>query len=216
MNAKIIKLDKEITSEIILKNNCYNLDLELCELGTRFAGTPGEKMAGDFIAAKLRSYGLDPKFEPFEHLGWRRGTARLEILEPIHRELATISLAGAPSTDRGGISGDVLYLGNGTPAEFNRAKNNIKDRIVLSTSLAPTGECLPPRQCHRRAKYGRAVEFGARAFIFMNSQAGMVPQTGSTLQNKTGKIPAVTVPFEEGEVLKHFLKKGGCKSPLSK
>lgn len=214
MNDKILKLDRAIVSEIILRNRCYAKDLELCEFGTRFAGTTGEKMARDFIMAELKSYGFDPKIEPFDHLGWRRGTAKLEILEPINRELMTISLAGAPSTDPGGVTGDVLYLGNGTPAEFNRLKDDIKDRIVLSTSLSPTGECMPPRQCHRRAKYGRAVEFGAKAFIFMNSQAGMVPQTGSTLQNKTGEIPAVTVPFEEGEVLKHFLKRGSVKVRL--
>lgn len=211
MNEKIMKLDKEIVSEIILQNRCYSSLTQLCEFGTRFAGTPGEKMARDYIVAELKSCGLNATVEPFEHLGWRRKTARLQILEPINREVQTISLAGAPSTPAGGIEGVVVYVGNGTPAEFNRAKNDVKDKIVISTSLSPAGECSPPRQCHRRTKYGRAVEFGARAFIFMNSQAGMLPQTGSTRQNKAGEIPAVTIPFEEGEMVKHFLQKGPVK-----
>ena len=42
----------------------------------------------------------------------------------------------------------------------------------------------------------------------MNSQKGMLPQTGSLRQNMEGEIPAVTVPFEEGEVLKRFNNMG--------
>jgi hypothetical protein len=60
---------------------------------------------------ELKAYGLDPKVESFEHLAWKRGTANFEILKPAHRKLHTISLAGAPSTNTGGIEGEVLYLG---------------------------------------------------------------------------------------------------------
>jgi len=45
----------------------------------------------------------------------------------------------------------------------------------------------------------------------MNSQKGMLPQTGSLRQNRLGEIPAVTVPFEEGELLKRYLKMGKLK-----
>lgn len=214
MSKKVLPLDKEITGEIILKNRCYDKLVELCELGTRFAGTPGEKLAADFIVKELESYGLNPRIESFEHLAWKRGTAKLEILEPIQRDLHTISLAGAPSTAPNGIEDDILFLGNGTPDEFNRFKSDIKGKIVMSTSLSPTNDCIPPRQCHRRTKYGRAIEFGAKGFIFMNSQPGMLPQTGSTRQNRRGEIPAVTVPYEEGEVLRHFLEKGRVKVRL--
>jgi hypothetical protein len=144
MDEKILQLDKEIVSEIILKKRCYRKLKQLCEFGTRFAGTPGEQMAREFIVQEFKSYGLDPKVETFEHLGWRRKTASLQIIEPVDRKVQTISLAGAPSTDPGGIEGVVLYVGNGTPAEFNRAKMDIKGKIVISTSLAPTAECMPP------------------------------------------------------------------------
>lgn len=211
LTNKIQMLDKTLVSEILLENRCLNDLWELCDYGTRFAGTDGERKAREFIVEKLNNFGLQAKQEPFEHQGWKRGTARVEILEPFKRELLTISLAGGPSTDPEGIIGEIVSVGNGTPAEFNRVKESIKGNIVLSSSLAPKNECLPPRQCHRRAKYGRAVEFGASAFIFMNSQRGMLPQTGSLRQNKIGEIPAVTVPFEEGELLKRYLKMGKLK-----
>lgn len=211
MPINLRNLDKELISEILLENRAHKNLWTLCDYGTRFPGTIGEKRAREFIVGELKEYGLKAKLEPFEHLGWKRGTAKVEILEPFERELLTISLASGPSTDPGGITGEIVSVGNGTPAEFNRAKESIKGNIVLSSSLAPRTECFPPRQCHRRAKYGRAVEFGASAFIFMNSQKGMLPQTGSLRQNKLGEIPAVTVPFEEGELLKRYLKMGKLK-----
>lgn len=215
MNVKIRKLDKEIVSETLLYNRPLKNLWALCDYGTRFAGTEGEKLARDFIVTKLKDYQLEPKTEPFEHLGWKRGYARLEILEPFEMELHPISLAGGPSTGPEGITSEIISVGNGTPAEFDKVKDKIRDNTVLSTSLAPRSECIPPRQCHRRTKYGRSIKFGAKAFIFMNSQVGMLPQTGSLKQNKMGEIPAVTVPFEEGELLKRYHSTGKLKIRLT-
>ena len=211
----ILRLDKEIISEILIQNNCYEKLWTLCDFGTRFAGTPGEVLARNFIIEELDDYGFEVTCEPFTHLGWKRGSAKLEVISPIKRELVTISLAGGPSTDIDGLSGELINVGNGTPGEFSNKKRDIKDNIVLSTSLSPRGQCNPPRQCHRRTKYGRAVEFGAKAFIFMNSQPGMLPQTGSLRQNILGEIPAVTVPYEEGILLQRLLDKGKVKVNIS-
>ncbi|TVQ26619.1 MAG: M20/M25/M40 family metallo-hydrolase [Spirochaetaceae bacterium] len=204
----ITELDQRLTGQIVLSNRTYERLRALTALGTRFPGTPGERAAQRFILDELRAAGLDPTIEEFEHLAWERGSASLSVTAPVTRKLLCISLAGAPSTPAGGIDGEILYLGNGTPAEFDRHKDAIRDRIVLVTSLAPRQECSPPRQCHRRTKYGRAVQYGAKAFLFMNSQPGMLPQAGSTRQNREGEIPAVTIPFEDGEVLKSLLKAG--------
>ncbi len=207
------KLDKEIISEVLIKNYAYKKLWDLCDFGTRFAGSPGEETAREYIISELKEYGFKPKIEKFEHLGWKRGTADLKILHPYERQLTASSLAGGPST-QGDIGGTIVSVGNGTPAEFEAKKHEIKDHIVLSSSLSPKTQCKPPRQCHRRTKYGRAVEFGAKAFIFMNSQPGMLHQTGSLRQNKEGEIPAVTIPFEEGELLKRFVEKGDVEIQL--
>ena len=210
----ISKLDKEIVSEILIHNFAYKKIWDLCDYGTRFPGTEGERQARQYIINELKTFGLKPKTEKFEHLGWKRGTAKLKTTRPYERELHTISLCGGPSTPNGGLDGKIISVGHGTPSEFNAKKDEIKDSIVLSSSLAPRANCNPPRQCHRRTKYGRAIEYGAKAFIFMNSQQGMLPQTGSLRQNKEGEIPAVTVPFEEGELLKRFNEKGNLKIHL--
>ncbi|MDP2856702.1 MAG: M20/M25/M40 family metallo-hydrolase [Bacillota bacterium] len=212
---RLKELDHRIVSEFVLGNGCYERLVELCALGTRFAGTLGEKLAQDYIVKQLSSYGLRTEIEPFEHLAWKRGTASLEIVDPVKRELVAVSLAGGPSTPEGGLECEVLSVGDGTPQEFEQYQGQIEDRIVFTTSFAPKTACMPPRQCHRRTKYGRAVANGAKAFLFMNSQPGMLPQTGSTKQNEPGEIPAVTLPYEEGEVLRYHLRRGPVRVKLS-
>lgn len=211
---ELYELDRAIVGELILGKKVYERLQELCALGTRFAGTAGEKLSQEYMMNELTSYGLKPRLEEFEHLAWQRQSSQLEILSPIAKELMSVSLAGAPSTPTEGIEGEILFLGDGTPSEFEAHKELIKGRIVLVTSLSPQCECSPPRQCHRRTKYGRAVAYGATALLFMNNQPGMLPQVGSTRQNREGEIPAVSIPFEEGKLLQHYLTQGPVKVRL--
>ncbi|TVQ24476.1 MAG: M20/M25/M40 family metallo-hydrolase [Spirochaetaceae bacterium] len=207
-------LSRGFIGEFVLRRAAYSTLQELCEIGTRFPGTPGETKAQTFIEKHLTKSGYTVTKEAFTHLAWKRGSARLSISDPVTETIDCFSLAGSPSTDAGGVSGKILFLGNGTPADFEKYKDQIQGRIVLVTSLAPTEECTPPRECHRRTKYGRSVQYGAKAFLFMNSQPGMLPQAGSTRQNRAGEIPAVTIPFEHGQRLKQLLSRGDVEVHL--
>ena len=113
----IKKLDKEIVSEVLINNYAYKMIWNLCDYGTRFAGSEGEKLARQYIIDKLKSYGLSPETEKFEHLGWKRGWAKLKTTKPFERELHTISLCGGPSTIKGGLEGEIVSVGHGTPFE---------------------------------------------------------------------------------------------------
>lgn len=208
------ELERILIGEIMLAQGGHRCLQSLCALGTRFPGTAGEELAQQYIMQKLQSYGLQPHLEEFEHLGWQRVSSRLELVTPVAQELLAVSLAGAPSTPEGGLEGEILFVGNGTPCDFDRYQDQIKGRIVLVSSLSPQGECSPPRQCHRRTKYGRAVAYGAAALLFMNSQPGMLPQVGSTRQNMEGEIPAVSIPYEEGQLLQYHLARGPVRVRL--
>ncbi len=213
-NMTIAQASRSFAGDFIVRRNAYNTLQKLCEIGTRFPGTPGETRAQDFIEQHLAESGYTVTREAFTHLAWRRGSASLKVTDPVSEVLDCISLAGSPSTPTGGVSGKILFLGNGTPADFEKHKDEIRGRIVVVTSLAPSSECSPPRECHRRTKYGRSVKYGAIAFLFMNSQPGMLPQAGSTRQNMAGEIPAVTIPYEHGERLKRLLAKGDVEVVL--
>ena len=81
-------LDKTLIAETWTSRELYaNLET-LCEFGSRFAGTPSEIQARDFIAEKFRAYGLsNVHLDPFEYLGWWRGTCALNVVAPQPRSV---------------------------------------------------------------------------------------------------------------------------------
>ena len=199
---------KTVVSGLWTDSELWDYIVKIYGFGPRFGGTRGEEEATRYVEEVFKHIGLmNVRREPFEYMGWSRGTAKLEIIEPVYRELKTaISLVQSPSTDDDGLVSEVVFVGDGTPDEFNEVRELIKDRIVLVTSRSPI-----KRPTHRREKYGLAVEYGAKGFIFMNSQPGYLPQTGSLRTNSIGEIPAVAVSYEDGLEIIRLLERGSVK-----
>ncbi|MFQ6054211.1 MAG: aminopeptidase, partial [Candidatus Bathyarchaeia archaeon] len=116
----VSELEISVVGDIWTSNEAFENLTVLCDsFGSRFAGTEGEKLAVDFIASKMREYGLENvAADEFTYTGWKRGEARLEMLHPFERRLETISLALSPPTPPEGIEGEVVDLGTGSPEEF--------------------------------------------------------------------------------------------------
>ncbi len=183
-----------------------NLKVLCDDFGSRFGGTEGEKLAADFIAQKLRDYGLENvHLEAFEYLSWSRGTAKLEITHPIQKTLDCISLPHSPATD---ITAELFDAGEGAVSTFEDDADAMENQIVMASSETfPAGS---KRWVHRGEKYGRSVLNGASAFIFMNHYPAYGPATGGIgLSNELGYIPAISVSYEDGSFLRRLVKKHG-------
>jgi hypothetical protein len=204
--------DKTLIAEAWTSTDLYsNLDA-LCEFGGRFAGTPGEIQARDFIAAKFRAYGLtDVQAEPFEYLGWWRGRCEFQMTAPVQHTREAISLVYSPSTPMGGLSAPIVDVGIGTEKEYARKKESIAGKIVLCSSANPEEGRSP----HRREKYGWAVDAGAVGFVYARHLPGGLPETGSLRSGRLGEIPAVAVSYEIGFRLKHLMEKGAVVVTLN-
>ena len=201
----ITSLDKSLIAEAWTSPDVYaNLEA-LCDLGSRFAGTPSEILARDFIAEKFRAYGLtNVHLDPFEYLGWWRGSCALNIVSPVERALEAFSLVYSPSTPPGGLCAPIVDVGMGTEKEYARKQGTLAGKIVLCSSANPE-EGKPP---HRREKYGRAVSAGALGFVYTRHLPGGLSETGSLRPGKLGEIPAVAVSYETGFALKRLIEKG--------
>lgn len=83
----IKSIEVEVTGEIWVNSEAYRNLLVLCDdFGSRFAGTEGERQAVDYLVRKLRDYWLENvTADPYTYTGWKRGPAKLELLEPIRR-----------------------------------------------------------------------------------------------------------------------------------
>jgi len=173
-------IEKDVLGEIWASNEAYETLIHLCdEFGSRFAGTEGEKPSAEYIASKLIEYGLEKvALDDFLYVGWKRGEAKLELLNPKKMSLYTQSLALCPPTPLEGIEGEIIYLGPGFPELFEEKKDKIDGKIVLCTSQPrPSGEMV-----HRRTKYGYAVKYGAIGVIFVNHNPGQLMPTGGVIR----------------------------------
>lgn len=201
----ITSIDKQLIAEAWTSPDMYpNLET-LVDFGSRFAGSPSEAQARDFVQQKFHEYGLKQlHLAPFDYLGWYRGTCALNIVTPAQRSIDSFSLVYSPSTPAGGLRAAVVDVGMGTEKEYAAKKDKLAGKIVMCSSANPE----EGRQPHRREKYGRAVEAGAIGFIYTRHLPGGLPETGSLRPGRLGEIPAVAISYESGFALKRLIDKG--------
>ena len=200
-----LEIEQRIMGDIYTSSEPLdNLTILCDDFGSRFAGTPGERLAAEFFVEKFKEYGCqDVRLEPYEYMGWTRGEATLTVLEPIERELPCISLPMCPPAE---IVGDFVDARNGSPDDFERLNAALPGAVVMVSSQPPLGL---PRTVHRSEKYHRSALGGAGAFIFMNQYPGLGPQTGSIANDREAIIPGISVAKEEGEYLRRLAKRHG-------
>lgn len=171
----------------------------------RFAGSPDERRAGDFLFERLRSSGLDKVgLEPFEMPGWVRGDAALAVLQGTEsRRVPCLALSGSPSRV---IDAELADAGLGTAADFERLGGATRGSIVLAHAGGP----------HRLETYARSCVAGAVAFIFAHSERGMLIPTGSLSLGPDGApLAGVGVSFETASFLRRQAERGGVRLRLA-
>ncbi len=202
-----LSLDQKILGDIYSSRAAMeNLEVLCDEFGSRFGGTEGEKLAADFIAAKYEEYGLkNVHLEPFEYLGWRRGEVTLEIIEPIQKEISCITLPHSPACE---VEGEVFFIGEGHPDDFDKHADEIKGKFLMTNSVLYPKKS--PRWIHRQEKFGRSLMAGATGFIFVNHYPGYGPATGGIGSHGMGApIPGVSISKENGDFIQRLAKKHG-------
>jgi hypothetical protein len=200
-----LPIDQAMIGDTYTSNEIWdNLVTLTDEYGSRFGGTPGEKLAADFMKAKLEAYGLsNVHLEEIHYTGWRRGTAKLEILSPIQHELPCITLPHSPPAN---LEAELIDLQDGAPDDFDNP--DIVGKIVLTTSeVRPKNS---PRWIHRNEKFGRSLLAGAVGFIFVNHYPGYGPATGGIGENgRAAAMPGISVAWEDGAYLQRLVQRYG-------
>jgi Zn-dependent M28 family amino/carboxypeptidase len=201
-----LSVDQKIVGDTYTSTEVMDNLLTLCDdFGSRFGGTEGERRAAEFFKAKLEEYGLkNVRLEPVEYIGWTRGQVELEIVSPIQKTIPCITLPHSPPAD---LEGAIIDMGDGAPADFDKKADEIKGKIVMTTSeVKPKGT---KRWIHRGEKYGRSLLAGATGFIFVNHYPGYGPATGGVGHNGEGLIPGISVCKEDGAFIQRLIKRKG-------
>lgn len=108
---------------------------DLAEIGNRYAGTPGEVAARDYLLDRFKALGLDDvRLEPFQYLGYES-------------ESSSCTLAGAELechplqyTATGEAAGQAIYLGEATENDFARIDGrgiDLAGKIAVVHSMFP-------------------------------------------------------------------------------
>jgi Zn-dependent M28 family amino/carboxypeptidase len=205
--ASIDAAERDIIAELGLTTEGYKNLTVLCDqFGSRFGGTEGDRLAVDYMLRKFEEYGLENVHkEEFMHNAWTRGPATLETLSPLAEELKCISL---PYNVASTVEGEVVYVGHGTPDDYEAAGDTIRGKIVMANAKSPS---YFHRGVHRAEKLGRAVAGGAIGFIWMRWDPGLLEETGSTRWLKPAEIPCIGVSREVGEAILRMQSKGPVK-----
>ena len=212
-------IERAILGDIWTTNEPYEVLRELCDdIGHRYAGSESEKHGAEFLKRKMEDYGLqNVRLEEFQMAGWERGSASLTLVEPVERSYSCVAMPYCPAAD---LTAEVIDVGEGEEADFERAGADVRGKIVISAAETnKPGE----RKSHRTDKYGWAVERGAAGYIYINQNPGMLHITGSiTGRNPAGDravdreapIPAVGVSWEAGSTILRLLERTGGKGKI--
>ena len=167
----------------------------------RLSGSPEEGRAFDYIEEQLTQFGYDVQRFQSEALIGYPVRSSLQVLGESPREIRANGYSLSPSTGPEGVTGDLIYVGPGTPADY--AGIDARGKIVLSDGLAMPGKA-------------RAASLaGAIGQIHTNDEhihemclspvwGTPTPETASLLPD----VPAVGVTREDGDQLKASLATG--------
>jgi Zn-dependent M28 family amino/carboxypeptidase len=197
-------IDRAIVGDVLTADHAWDNLKELVDrFGSRFGGSEGERGGRDFLAGRLREYGLDSvSVEELEYTGWVRGSARLDVIAPRPMSIPCIALPYCPTGD---VTGDLVFLGDGAPQDYADKAERLRGSVAMVTTRPPR---FLGRGMHRGEKFGRAVAAGCAAFIWMRHEGGLLPETGSLRFDKAAEVPGIGISYEAGAALNRLAESG--------
>ncbi len=181
-------LDRVLIGEIMQHSEFTPTLRALAMPGGRLSGTPNAERAGEYVAQKLREYGLQNVHgEPFDLESWIVRSTKVTILGDPPRELAgAVALGKTIGTPPGGIVAEVLDIGDGKPEDFAAHATELRGRFLLTRD---NGE-------RRADRMQRMIEAGAAGLLIM-SRPERDPIIGNGHRTPRAE-PGVVLPYDEG------------------
>ena len=206
--------ERQLIGDIWTSSATYDNLEHLCDtIGNRWAGSPSEHAAGEWLRDTLVAYGVrHVHLEPVQFGAWERGEAALRMTAPVERNFSCVALPYCPA---GEIEAELIDVGDGEEDDFARLGDAVRGKIaVCAAETNPAGR-PSGKLSHRTDKLARAVAAGAAAFIFVNQNPGLLHITGGVGApgGKPAAIIAVGVSWETGSAILRRAKHGRVSDP---
>lgn len=165
------------------------------DIGSRAAGTDGEKRAANYIRDQLAGYGYEASLQPFAIESFVDIDTRVNVLSPEQRVLEAAALGGSIIDS---AEGSLLAAGLGYPQEFPAGTSG-------AVVLVERGEITFSE------KLANATTAGAAGVIIYNNEDG--PFAGQL--RSESRIPAASVSRQDGLTLIDLINRGGVTVRLT-
>jgi aminopeptidase YwaD len=113
-------------------NVARHLEILCRQIGNRYSGSIGERRANEYIAETMRKFGLATHVQSFDFLNWKPRKIEAFLIKDGNE--ARIPNTGpflySPSTEKGGITGEIVYIESHRPAFFKT--KNLHGKIGLN------------------------------------------------------------------------------------
>ncbi len=201
-NQQVLDL---INKEVQQNSEAYQQLRKATEtIGHRATGTENGRIAEEYAANLLRSYGYDVSFQEFTFSGWNRKSLDLKIN---NQSIKAVALAHSPANVS--LSGELIDLGNGLEEDYKKIGDKVKGKIVFAALGLLDGTPKEIENLHRSEKTALAEKYGAKGIILFNLPAGGILLTGTaSVTGEIIKIPAINISLEDGLKIKENLSKG--------
>jgi carboxypeptidase Q len=142
------------------------------EIGGRVTGSPEMAKAVDWAVAAFRAAGIEVHTEKYKlATSWSEGDTRLDLIGPEKFPVRLVAEGWSPATPAGGIEGNLVDVGFGTPDDFAKAGGSIKGAILLvSSEIGSTWADLFNEYALPPAIIDRAVKGSASAILWMGAR----------------------------------------------
>ena len=181
-------------------------------IGGRVTGSPEADKAVGWAVEALRHAGVDEVHtEKFTiPVGWAEGRTSGEIVSPANFSLRLVSSAWSPATPEGGITANVVDVGKGDDAGFQKAGASATGAILLvHTDVLKTWDDLLGEYLIDPEIIHRGVKAGAAAIFWMSTRPNLLLYRHiSTMNGQLEPLPQAIVAREDAERIARLLASG--------
>jgi hypothetical protein len=171
------------------------------DTGGRVTGSPAMAKAVDWGVGGFRAAGIDVHTEKYTlpHT-WSEGETRLEVLGPATFPVSLVSLGLSPATPPGGMEAPLVYVADGTEADFSRAGASVRGAILLvHTEVSYTWADLSREYDAPPPVIDRAVNAGAAAILWIGErERKLLYRHTNSSDGRLEALPQAVLAREDG------------------
>ncbi len=191
-------IDRLVIGEVMMNGELKENLRELCLPGGRLSGSANAHQAEQFVAEKLREYGLgNVHLEQFTMGGWQVNETAVTVLtDPPFALEDALALCNTQSTPPGGLTAELIDVGAGSAEEFESVGEALAGKFALVSG----------GKGNRRGKMLLAREHDVAGVIYIG-RAGRDPVIGGCHLEPCSD-PGIAIRYDEGEKLAELLAAG--------